>query len=195
MRGLLAGLALLLAVPTAMAQVKDSGWYIGAGFGSTYLQSVCNGFQSAGGYESCDDTSVGWKVLLGKKIYKYTFLEGEYTDAGEADIVAPGSAGTISVNPRIASLFLKFQVPVGFQERLGVYAKFGGTYFDTKYDGTGVYAGAEGDDGVDTAIGAGVSWRGWDHFSILFEWENFNDAAVVQDGDVNMGSISLLYHF
>ena len=195
MRGLLAGLVLLLAASSAIAQVKDSGWYVGAGFGSTYLQSVCNGFQDAGGYESCDDTSVGWKVLLGKNIYKYTYLEGEYTDAGEAKIVAPGSTGNISVNPRIASLFLKFLVPVGFQDRLGVYAKFGGTYYDTTYDGTGVYAGAEGDDGVNTAIGAGVSWRGWNHFSLLFEWENFNDAAVVRDGDVNMGSISLLYHF
>ena len=194
MKGLLAGLALLLAASTAMAQFKDSGWYIGGGAGPTYLQSVCNGFQNAGGYESCDDTSVGWKVFLGKNVYKYTFIEAEYTDAGEAKVVAPGSSGTITVNPRIASLWLKFLVPVAFQERLGVYAKVGGTYYDTTYDGSGVYAGAEGDDGVNTAIGAGVSWR-WKKFSILFDWENFNDAAVVRDGDVNMGSISLLYHF
>lgn len=195
MRALLAGLALMMAASTAMAQFKDHGWYIGGGAGPTSMQKVCDGFLNAGGYESCDDNSVGWKVLLGKKIYNYTFLELQYTDAGESNIVAPGSTGTIAINPRIASLFLKFEVPVGFEDRLGVYAKFGGTYFDAKYDGTGVYSGAEGDDGLDTAIGAGISWRGWEHFSVLFEWENFNDANTVQDGDINMKSISLLYHF
>jgi len=195
MKALLAGLALMMAASSAMAQMKDSGWYIGGGGGPTYLQSVCDGFQAAGGYESCDDTSVGWKVILGKKVYTYTFLELQYTDAGEANIVAPGSTGTIAINPRMLSLFLKLEVPVAVQDRLGVFVKLGGNYYDTQYDGTGVYSGANGDNGAAAAIGAGVSWRGWDHFSVRIEWENFNDAAVVQNGDVNMGSVSLLYHF
>ena len=195
MKGLLAGLVLLLFASTAMAQIKDTKWYIGGGGGPSSLQGVCDGFAAAGGYESCDDESNAWKAILGMKVYKYTFLELQYTDAGHADVVAPGSTGTIEINPRMASLFLKFEVPIAVQDRLGLFAKFGANYFDTTYDGTGVYAGAEGDDGLDTAIGAGISWRGWDHFSVQAEWENFNDATTINDGDINMGTISVLFHF
>ena len=196
MKALLAGLALMMAASTAMAQFKDSGWYIGAGTGPTSMQNVCDTFLNAGGYESCDDNSVGWKVLLGKQVYKYTYLELQYLDAGESKVVAPGSTGEFDVHPRMVSMFLKFQVPVAIEGRLGVFFKFGGNYFDTTYDTSGSYAGGQdGDDGIEPAIGAGVSWRGWDKFSLQLEWENFNDATTINAGDINMGSVSLLYHF
>ncbi|MGD8788843.1 MAG: outer membrane beta-barrel protein [Burkholderiales bacterium] len=195
MKALLAGFAFLLAASPVMAaddMNKGSGWYIGGGGGPSSILNVCSGDPSA---QSCDDQSVGWKVFLGKEIYKYTAIELQYADGGEATLVAAGDTGTLDINPQMASAFLKVEVPVAMEGRLGLFAKFGGGYYKTDYSPTGSYTGVtDYDDGIETAWGAGVTWRGWQHFSVRFEWENFNDVSV-NGGDVNMGSFNLVFHF
>ena len=181
MKALLAGFALLMTASAAMAQQQDSGWYIGAGGGRTGLQHACSYFGSLA--PTCDDESVGWKVFLGMPVYKYTSMELQYTDAGEAKLASASGTDTLEINPRMASLFLKVEVPLAVQGRLGVFFKAGANYFDTQYTRTGVFlAFPESDDGIEPAIGAGVTWRGWNKLSVRGEWENFND-PVVGNGD------------
>ncbi len=193
MKALLAGFVLFFAASASLA--ADTNWYIGGSGGQASHGNACSSFEILGLSETCDDDSVGYKVMLGKKIYKYTFLELQVTDAGEARLSTSGGNDVLEINPRMASLFLKFEIPIAVEDRLGVFFKFGGNYYDTDYKRTGIYLGvAESDDGLDTAVGGGFSWRGWDRFSAIFEWENFND-PVVGNGDVTFTSIGVLFHF
>ena len=193
MKALLAGCVLFFAASVSLA--ADTNWYIGGSGGQASHENACSTFGAVGLAETCDDESVGYKVMLGMKVHKYTFLELQYTDAGEARLSASGGADTLEINPRMMSLFLKFEVPIAAQERFGLFVKFGGNYYDTDYKRTGVYVGgAESDDGLDTAYGGGFSWRGWSRMSAIFEWENFND-PVVGNGDVTFTSIGVLFHF
>ncbi len=196
MKALLAIVTVLLTSSVAFAADDDMGWYVGAGFGQSALRNACNYAATLGPSLTCDDESNGWKVLLGKKIYKYTALEFQYLDAGEAKITEPAATpSTLAINPRMYSLFLKFDVPVTAQGRLGVFLKAGMNYYDTEYARTGSFlALPKSDDGIDTAIGGGFSWRGWSRLSAILEWENFND-PVVGNGDVTFTSIGVLFHF
>ncbi|UCH48851.1 MAG: porin family protein [Betaproteobacteria bacterium] len=198
MKALLAGFVLMLAASTALAaDFEYSGWYIGGSGGQTSLENACGNFEAVNLAETCDDESVGWKVFAGKWIYKYTALELQYMDAGEARLTAPSATpGNLEINPRMASLFLRLEVPVAVQGRFGVFFKFGANYYDTEYKGTGSYVGVvpESDDGIDTALGGGFSWRFSKAFSGLFEWENFND-PVAGNGDVTLTSVGLRLHF
>ena len=197
MKALLAGFVLMFAASTALAaDFEYSGWYIGASGGQTSLENACSNFETLNLAETCDDESVGYKVFAGKWIYKYTALELQYTDAGEARLSTSGGADTLEINPRMASLFLRVEVPVAAQGRFGVFLKFGANYYDTDYKATGSYVGVvpESDDGLDTALGGGFSWRFSQAFSTTFEWENFND-PVVGNGDVTFTSVGLRLHF
>ena len=198
MRAFLAIAAVVLTNSTALAaDIEYSGWYIGAGAGQTSLENACSNFQTLNLAESCDDESTGFKVYAGKFIYKYTALELQYTDGGEAKLTAPSATpGTLEINPRMASLFLRLEVPVAVQGRLGVFLKFGANYYDTKYTATGSYVGIvpKSDDGIDTALGGGFLWRFSKAFSGVLEWENFND-PVVGNGDVTFTSVSARIHF
>jgi hypothetical protein len=188
----------VLANSTALAaDFEYSGWYIGAGGGQASLENACGNFEALNLAESCDDESNGWKVFAGKWIYKYTALELQYTDAGEARLTAPSATpGTLEINPRMASLFLRLEVPVAVQGRFGFFLKFGANYYDTEYKRTGSYVGVvpASDDGIDTAMGGGFSWRFAKPLSTTLEWENFND-PVAGNGDVTLTSVSLRLHF
>jgi opacity protein-like surface antigen len=195
MKALLASLALLLVASTATAaDANESRWYVGIGGGQSGLGNVCSGAASVATLTSCDDEAVAWKVTLGRKLSKLWNFELSYVDAGEGKVTASASAGTLVVNPRMfaASVVLDMAVTKHF----GLFAKAGLSYFNTTFERTGEFlAMSSGDDGVEGALGAGLSWRGWKHVSLRAEWEHFNDAVSVNSGDINMTTISLMYHF
>jgi len=195
MKALLASLALLLVASTATAaDANESRWYVGIGGGQSGLGNVCSGAASVVTLTSCDDEAVAWKVTLGRKLSKLWNFELSYVDAGEGKVTASASAGTLVVNPRMfaASVVLDMAVTKHF----GLFAKAGLSYFNTTFERTGDFlAMSSGDDGVEGALGAGLSWRGWKHVSLRAEWEHFNDAVSINSGDINMATISLMYHF
>ena len=195
MKALLASLALLLVASTATAaDANESRWYVGIGGGQSGLRNVCSGAASVATLTSCDDEAVAWKVTLGRKLSKLWNFELSYVDAGEGKVTASASAGSLVVNPRMfaASVVLDMAVTKHF----GLFAKAGLSYFNTTFERSGDFlAMSSGDDGVEGALGAGLSWRGWKHVSLRAEWEHFNDAVSINSGDINMATISLMYHF
>ncbi len=196
MKALLTGLALLLAASTALAADGVGPWYIGIGGGQSSLHKVCDFAADVGASAGCDDDGVAGKIMLGTRIYKYAGLELSYIDAGEARINKDSApTGTMKINPRLVNLFVTFELPLAVGGRLGLLAKVGGTYYDTNYERTGFFnVFVNGTDGISGAIGAGVSWRGWKHFSVRAEWEHFNDVSV-RDGDLDLVTANVLFHF
>ena len=199
MKALLTGFALLLFASTATAAdgVSRGGWYVGIGGGQSSLRDTCSFAASLSPPAVCDDESVAAKALLGKHLYKYASLELSYTDAGEAKLAQTAApTGTLEVNPRLLTLYLNFDLPIAVGGRLGLIGKVGMTYYDTKYNRTGSFliGVPDSDDGITSALGAGLSWRGWKHASFRAEWEHFNDVSI-NNGDVDIATISLLFHF
>ena len=183
MKALLAGIALLLVASTATA-ADANGWYAGIGGGQSELRNVCSGAGAVIPLDECDEQSVAWKVLLGRNLSKIWGIEFSYVDAGEAKVTASASAGTLVVNPRILVAFGVLKIPLG--NHLGIFAKAGLAYFNTTFERTNSFrALSSGDDGVEGALGAGVSWRGWKHVSVRAEWEHFRvlDETPETDSD------------
>jgi len=197
MKALLASLAILLVASTAAAADTDayeSKWYVGIGGGQSGFRNVCSGAESVGTLASCDDEGVAWKATLGRKLSKLWNIEASYIDAGEANVTATSPAGTLVVNPRMFVVYALLDMPV--TKHFGLFAKVGLSYFNTTFERTGGFlAVPSGDDGVEGALGAGLSWRGWKRVSLRAEWEHFNDAASINSGDVDLGTISLMFHF
>ena len=193
MKALLASLALLLFASTATAADADR-WYVGIGGGQSGLGNVCSGAESVATLASCDDEAVAWKVTLGRKLSKLWNIEVSYVDAGDAKVTASAPAGTLVVNPRMFVAYGVLDIPV--TKHFGLFAKAGLSYFNTTFERTGIFRGLpSGDDGVEGALGAGLSWRGWKNVSLRAEWEHFNDAVSINSGDINMATISLMLHF
>ena len=194
MKALLAGISLVLLASPAAAADGNSGWYMGIGAGPSGIHNVCSTVGAATPLDSCDDESVAWKVFFGRDLSKYWGIEFSYVDAGEANVTASGSAGTLVVNPRMLTAYGTLDIPLG--NRFGFFAKAGLSYFNTEYERTGIFrALTSGDDGLEGALGAGFSLRIWQHLGVRLEWEHFNDAVGIGDGDVDMATASLLYHF
>ena len=193
MKVFFAVLAFSLVASTATA-ADSKGWYAGVGGGQSGLGNVCSSASSLVSLDECDDQSVAWKVFVGRKFSKLWGLELAYVDAGDANVTASGSAGTLVVNPRMFVAFGVLDVPLG--KHLGIFAKAGLDYFNTTFERTGIFRSLpSGDDGVEGAIGAGVRWSGWKHLSVRAEWEHFNDAVSTNSGDVNMATVSLIFNF
>jgi len=199
MKWFLASLAILLVASTAVAADADadankSRWYVGIGGGQSGFRNVCSGAESMATLTSCDDEAVAWKATLGRKLSKLWNIEASYIDAGEAKVTAASPAGTLTVNPRMFVVYALLDMPV--TKHFGLFAKVGISYFNTTFERTGGFlAIPSGDDGVEGALGAGLSWRGWDRVSLRAEWEHFNDAASINSGDVDIGTISVMLHF
>lgn len=199
MKALLASLALLMVASTAAAADADADanetrWYVGIGGGQSGFRNVCSGAESMATLTSCDDDAVAWKVTVGRKLSRLWDIELSYIDAGEAKVTASSPAGTLAVNPRMVVGYAVLDMPV--TRHLGLFVKAGISYFNTTFERTGGFlAQPSGDDGVEGALGAGLSWRGWKRVSLRAEWEHFNDAASINSGDIDLATISLMYHF
>jgi len=195
MKSLLAGFALLLASSAVMAADGSGAWYVGVGGGQTTFRETCSAANSAGLLGTCDDEGVGWKVLVGRNMSKYFGVELSYTDTGEADIVAPSSTpGTLTVNPRLVTLWGKLEFPLG--TRFSVLAKAGLTYFKVDYQPTGSFTYLNTyEDGLEPSVGAGASFNMLKNLALRAEWEQFNDAAGFGNGNVELVSASVLYKF
>jgi hypothetical protein len=201
MKALHTGIALILFASAATAAAQDVNvsagpWFIGIGGGQSSLHGSCSYAESLSPPATCDDESVAVKAFVGMQVYKYTFLEFSYIDAGEANLVQTATpTGTLDINPRLYNLFLDVEIPLAFGGRLGLLGKFGMTYYDTKFTTTGSFSGIRSSaDGVSGAIGAGLTWHGWKHLSMRAEWEHFNDASI-NNNDLDLATVSLLFHF
>ena len=181
----LAALALTVTM-TAQADVGP-GFYVGAGFGTTEVSE-----ESIDEFLA-DDSDNGLKVFGGYSFNEFFAIEASYFDFGEASgtIEDPffGEAD-FSVGVTGMSAAAVGRIPVA--EMFALVGKVGFASYDVEFDVTvdGFGSGSESESETDLVYGGGAALS-FGAFEVRAEYEVLN----VEDGDVNMISLSGLYRF
>ncbi len=160
---------------------RDSGWFVGTGFGTAEVEVIGHdrssqvtknltklgyAVQSAIGSE--DDNSSSLSLRGGYRFCPYLAVEGAWVDLGETDgnfvatVLNPGStavSGTLESDYWAVSLAALGRYPI--QPWLGVYTKLGVHYWDHELELVGQGAGVNVDitdksDGTDLFYGFGL---------------------------------------
>ncbi len=169
----------LLGATTPPAHAQDNGWYVGAGSGSSDDKGLVeeeNGFKVFGGYRLNKRLALEAAVVqLGE------FGAEEFTRQGTAWEVL----GMLPVGKHFelfgkGGLFIWSVTVEEFQCR----NIFGSTVCD-EFD-------SMTDDGIGLTYGVGANIHFTRRWGARLEWERFVD---VGDGDVDLGSLGMMYKF
>jgi hypothetical protein len=183
-----------LCFVAGLAQAADNGFYIGAGATQSDY-----GFANPGDTLPFDDTTSGYKLIVGWRPLDSFGVEASYIDHGDATvpsgivciqfITVPCPAST-SLNAETLSAFA-----VGYLDfpLVDLFAKAG--FNSWKFDGQSIQGFVPlfqiNESGTDLAFGAGVQVR-FGSFGARLEYERFN---FVQDESLDTISLSLTYTF
>jgi OmpA-OmpF porin, OOP family len=178
----LAALGLMAATTAAQADTQP-GFYAGAGFGTTKIGD--DAFDGTG----IDDSDTGFKIFGGYDFNQNFGIEASYFDFGEASAEDGGDSLRIGVSGLSAAAVGR--IPVS--EMFALYGKLGFASYDVDVDlritGLGSVSGSESESDLLYGIGGALSFGGT--FEARLEYEALN----VDEGDVNMISISGLFRF
>jgi OmpA-OmpF porin, OOP family len=127
----LAVLSVASCLLCARAEAADPlGFYIGAGFGASYLQNHYTDYYGYPyGYHS---QQTGWQAMLGIRPIPFLGAELEYLDFGSAGY-GPYSGPYNNSSNRAGAAFAVGYMPVPFTG-IDFYAKLGAGYLETRYD-------------------------------------------------------------
>lgn len=195
-RSMLAGCLMALLAPRAFAD-EANRWYVVAAAGQSTFRDFCTIAQRQTAVASCDDESVGWQVLLGHTFGKMLAVEAGFVDTGEATAYEPGGgSGTMKLQSQVITVTGLFNIPIG---KLGLFAKFGGAFYDAEANFTGGFSSATGllskqEKGIGTTIGAGAEWNFSRRLAFRAEYAEFNIDDVWL-GDVKMVTAGLRINF
>jgi OmpA-OmpF porin, OOP family len=178
-----AALGLMAATTAAQAADTQPGFYVGAGIGSTKVGD--DGFDGTG----IDDSDTGFKVFGGYDFNQNFGVEVSYVDFGEASISEAGDSLSVGVSALTASAVGRLPV----SDMFTVFGKLGFASYDIDVDfniaGFGSGSGSDSDSDLMYGVGGALSFGG--NFEARLEYEAIN----VDDGDVNMISVSGLFRF
>jgi OmpA-OmpF porin, OOP family len=177
----------LTAAMTAQADVGPS-FYVGAGFGTTEVsEDSIDEFLA-------DDSDNGLKVFGGYSFNEYFAIEASYFDFGEANgTIEDPDFGDIDFSTGVTGLSAAAvgRIPAG--EMFSVFGKVGFASYDVEIDVSvpGFGSGSSSESETDLVYGVGGALSFAERFEARVEYEVLN----VEDGDVNMISLSGLYRF
>jgi OOP family OmpA-OmpF porin len=156
----------LLACP-AWAAPESSGFYAGAGIGSSDLAS--------GGFNGND---FAFKVFGGYNFIRYVGVEAAYMDGG-----SPSDHG-VGIDLKGWDLAARGILPIG--DQFEVFAKVGVVWWDVSAHHFG------SDSGNDLFYGVGGGFDFTDHLGVLAEWERMD----IKDTDrADLWTVSLRWKF
>ena len=180
----LAALALTAAM-TAQADVGP-GFYVGAGFGTTEVSE-----ESIDEFLA-DDSDTGLKVFGGYTFNEYFAIEASYFDFGEASgTIEDPFFGDIGFSVGVTGLSAAAVARIPVAEMFALFGKVGFASYDLEFDVTlDDVSGSESESETDMVYGGGAALS-FGAFEVRAEYEVLN----VEDGDVNMISVSGLYRF
>ena len=165
----------LLVLPIA-AQADDT-WYVGAGVGLSNVDEF-----------GIDEDDTGFKLLSGYDFNEFFAVEAAYVDLGELeeDSIAGGPLAELEVDG--FSLAAVGTYPI--TDIVSIHGKAGVYFWDA--DILGVIAPQFNDDSDnDIFFGAGISYRFYQRFAVVGEWERYE----IDDFDVDLFSIGVSYSF
>jgi OOP family OmpA-OmpF porin len=201
----------------ALAQQKDSGWYIGGGLGQSRVNIDEAGINAGivaqipglTAVTSSDETDTGWKLYGGYQFNKNIALELTYADLGKFNTfttftgVARGSGtGDIKLQNNWSGDVLGI---LPFGNGFSVFGRLGLLYSETKTSATATRTAplpvvtvglSQSDNEWSYKFGLGVGYEFTPQFGIRGEWERYR----VSDGaggtaDADLWSVSVRYKF
>jgi OOP family OmpA-OmpF porin len=204
----LASLSLAL-VPAASAQV--SGWYAGAGAGSSRTDIDAGRWNAAlarvgftGVTTTTDETDTGWKLFVGYQVNRNFAVEAGYVDLGRAGVSSrfTGPApGTIRADGRATAWHVDAVGMLPLNGSLALLGRVGIVASETRLSAAATAAGvtvfeAMTDRETSYKLGLGLSYEFTKTVGVRGEWERFR----VGDGDggthsVDLFSVSLRVRF
>jgi OOP family OmpA-OmpF porin len=180
----LAALALTASM-TAQADVAP-GFYAGVGLGSTKVSE-----ESIEAF-TADDSDNGFKFFGGYTFNEFFAVEASYFDLGEASgTIEDAFFGDIGFEAGVSGISAAAvgRIPAG--EMFSVFGKVGFAQYDVEVEVTlDGESGSDSESETDMVYGGGVGLN-FGAFEVRAEYEVLN----VEDGDVNMISVSGLYRF
>jgi OOP family OmpA-OmpF porin len=204
----LASLSLTL-VPAASAQV--TGWYAGAGVGSSRTDLDVGGWNAdlaalgfTGVTTTADRTDTGWKLFVGYQVNRNFAVEAGYVDLGRAGVSSRFTgpvAGTIRADGSATAWHVDAVGILPLNGSLALLGRAGIVASETRASGTvtvGAITVSEAmtDRKTSYKLGLGLSYDLTKTVGVRGEWERFR----VADGDggthsVDLFSVSLRVRF
>ena len=147
-------------------------WYLGAGAGLTWVDPE----GESNGWSTSDDTSDGFKLLVGYRFRPHWFAELAYTDAGEAELqnLNPAITGTPGITYDIASLYGGYWLR-GPYARWNLYGKAGVSAIWNK--ATDNRVDYDKQTSVQLAFGLGGQWQITQRWFARLEFDSFDRDA------------------
>ena len=170
---------------TVTYEVFQPEWYLGAKLGWGYYYQGCENWAS-----SCDNNSPAGGVWGGYNINDWLSTELGYTYLGQAE--AQYSSGTVTGKINSADLFFKGRKNINTD--WSIFGKLGGIWWSAKNKSA---YGTTTSDGVDLALGGGVSYQFSPRLSGQIEYQfipGLGDSTV-GGSDHNLLSFGLVYYF
>ncbi len=148
-------------------------WYLAAGLGLTHVdpQGESNGWHTA------DDSSHGYKVMLGYHFKPRWFAELAYTDAGKArlDNQNPAITGSPGISYDVLSLYAGYWLRAP-DSRWNLYAKAGMSSIANDVNDNRVNFDKQ--TSTQLAVGIGAQWRFTTHWFGRLELDSFDRDAL-----------------
>jgi OOP family OmpA-OmpF porin len=199
------GLAALLAAaipapaPAAQPPIDPRGFYLGAGVGSSSAEDWCGPYFDTV-VQTCDNSTVGYKLYGGYRFNDFLAVEAAYLDLGELrfDGLYLGTPFTNSFDLRGAALQAVLHLPI--TREFSLFGKGGGIYWDLTNDTTlPGFAGSNKKNGFDVALGVGAQYFLTSHFALRAEFEYFPNLGslntVAGDVDHRLFTVGGLWKF
>jgi OOP family OmpA-OmpF porin len=203
-------LAFSLASTAALAQQADQrGWYAGLSVGQSKVK-FDESFPAVGGVTassvSKDETDTAYKLYAGYRLHRNFAVEGGWTDLGEwtatRNITAP-AVGSLRVNIEASGWHVDALGIFPLQNNFAFFGKLGGIYTTTKSNrsatGAVVLGGSPNREKSEFNLkwGIGASYAFIRSLAARLEFEQVHKIgdSSTGEGDVQMFSIGLTYHF
>ena len=172
--------------PAAPAAAAPGPWYVGGGFGLTWLDGGATAIDpsvAAGSVISLDDDDNGWKAFVGYQVMPNIAAELSYVDLGNYSVVHNPGPQADKVKPKALCLSGVGSYPVS--GAFSVLGKLGLCKWDDH---------ASGNPGGDLAAGIGAAYAITERVATRLELERYFNVAH-DDGNVDMLSLNLQYRF
>ncbi len=176
----------LTAAMTARADVAP-GFYAGAGFGTTELSE-----ESLAAF-TADDSDNGFKFFGGYSFNEYFAIEASYFDLGEASgTLEDSEIGEFDFDVGVSGMSASVIGRIPVAEMFSLFGRIGFASYDLEFGVSipGIGSGSESESETDMVYGGGGALS-FGAFEVRAEYEVLN----VEDGDVNMISLSGVYRF
>lgn len=147
-------------------------WYLQAGLGYTTVDPE----GQSNGWQTSDDNSDGYKLLLGYHLKPKWFAELSYADMGEAELdnVNPAITGTPTISYDVAALFAGYWLRAP-ESRWNIYGKVGLSVIWNETDDSRVDYDKQ--TSTQLALGVGLQWRVNRRWFTRLEYDAFDRDA------------------